>query len=380
MKVLHVIPGLDAGHGGPTYALRGMTLALADAGCEVDVITTSSEMSETGSGIPQHVDGVRIFSFERRPSLGWSFSWPLTRWMLRHLTDYDLLHVHALFAYPTLASCTAARHHAIPYVLRPLGTLNPWELSFRSWKKAPYLKLIEYRNLAGAAAIHATSALEETSIRALGLPVHVVTIPLGVDIPERPVGADFRRDGDFINVLYLSRLHPKKGLEPLIDAVAALGSPVPYRLIVAGDGDPQFVRYLQDLVEHRGVGDRVQFAGFVSDAAKQQVLSEADLFVLPSYSENFGVAVAEAMAAAVPVIVGDRVGLAAAVEQAGAGLVVPARGRELAEALRVLLVDPERRRRMGAAGRAYAERELAWPRIAKSLTGLYEEVVRARPG
>ena len=149
-----------------------------------------------------------------------------------------------------------------------------------------------------------------------------------------------------------------------------------YRLFVAGDGDPAYVRRLHELTERRGLTDRVCFTGFVSGAAKRHLLERTDLFVLPSYAENFGVAVAEAMAASLPVIVSEHVGLAGAVATVNAGVVVPAKVEQLAVALSGLLANPEKRRSMGAAGRASAEAELAWPKIARELLGLYAEIAR----
>ncbi len=319
---------------------------------------------------------IACLPFRRQPPEQWSFSWPLTRWVFQHAADYDLMHVHALFAYPTLAACTAARRRGVPYVLQPHGMLDPWALQFRGWKKGPYLRLIERRNLIGAAAVHATSRLEERGIQALGLPLRLATIPVGIDVPEWVCEREPVRADNLTNVLFLSRLHPKKGLETLIEAVANLDRRLPFRLVVAGDGEARFKSRLDDIVKTRGVSDRVRFVGFVSGDEKRRLLAQTEVFVLPSHSENFGVAVAEAMAASIPVVVSDRVGLAASVEQAGAGLVVPTDAGALVAALGELLGDPDKRRRMGAAGRAYVEKELSWPRVAGQLVRLYEEIVR----
>jgi glycosyltransferase involved in cell wall biosynthesis len=260
-------------------------------------------------------------------------------------------------------------------LLRPLGTLDPWALSYRSWKKAPYFRLIERRNLSGASAIHATTPLEEAAIRAQGLSARVAVIPLGIEIGE-PIPRPHDATGDEpLDVLYLSRLHPIKGLDLFIDALQRLEDTRPFRVTLAGDGEARYVRWLKDEVERRGLTRRVHFAGFVAGEEKARLLERADIFVLPSYSENFGVAMAEAMAASIPVVVTDRVGLGAAVEQAGAGLVVPPEAAALAAALRELLEDGAQRRRMGAAGRAYVEKELTWPRVARQLVQLYEDIV-----
>jgi glycosyltransferase involved in cell wall biosynthesis len=254
--------------------------------------------------------------------------------------------------------------------------LAPWALGYRQWKKAPYFRLIERRNLSGASAIHATTPLEEMAIRAQGLSARVAVIPLAIEIGEPVERSGDGSEKESIDVLYLSRLHPIKGLDLFIDALQRLESTERFRVTLAGDGEARYVRWLKDEVERRGLTRRVHFAGFVSGEEKARLLERADIFVLPSYSENFGVAVAEAMAASIPVVVTERVGLAGAVERAGAGLVVPTEASALAAALRELLEDGAKGRRMGEAGRAYVERELTWPRVARQLLELYEDVVR----
>jgi glycosyltransferase involved in cell wall biosynthesis len=385
MRVLHVIPSVSPLHGGPSFAVRGVGEALAALGIDVDVATTTAngrgELSVPFDG-PVFEQGVRYFYFRRQHPKFWTFSWPLTRWLTQHAGAYDILHVHALFSYPTLPACWAARRHRVPYVLRPLGTLDPWSLRSHRWKKAPYFHLFERRNLLGAAAIHAVSQREQRAIEALGLTSPVVTIPLGVDPMASEDSTAARRQGggtgDIVNLLFLSRLHPKKGIELLLDAVGFLTADARIRLFVAGDGDAAYVARLKDRAKANGLSDRMVFTGFVTGAERRRLLNEADLFVLPSYDENFGMAVAEALSAGLPVVVSEHVALADRVREAGAGLVVPCDAQELARAIATLVDDPNLRHCMGQAGRRLAQAEFSWPEVARRLTALYEDLIAKR--
>lgn len=384
MKVLHVIPSVSPLHGGPSFAVRRMAEAVASLDVEVDVATTTANGKEElrvplGRAVIEQ--GVRYFYFPRQHPTSWTFSWPLTRWLAQHAGAYDVVHAHALFSYPPLAACWAARRKGVPYVLRPLGTLDPWALRFRRWKKTPYLWLFERRNLRGAAAVQAVSQREQCAIEALGLGARAVTIALGVDLPavEDLEGLDRKGrtvDGA-VNVLSLSRLHAKKGIELLLDAVSLVDQTHAMRLVVAGGGDTGYVNQLKKRAAANGLAERVSFTGFVAGAEKWRLLGQADLFVLSSYDENFGMAVVEALSAGLPVVVSDQVALAGQIEEAGAGIVAPCDAGQMARAIEKVIADHGLRRRMGDAGRRLAETQFSWSEVGRRLKALYEEIGRA---
>jgi glycosyltransferase involved in cell wall biosynthesis len=365
-----------------------MAEALVSLGLDVHVATTTANgRGELNVPLDRPVveRGVRYFYFARQRPKAWTFSWPLTRWLEQYVASYDVLHVHALFSYPTLPACRAARRYAVPYVLRPLGTLDPWALRFHRRRKAVYFRLFERRNLLGAAAVHAVSEGERLAIEALGLPVRVVTIPLGIDRATAGgsalgVGWNDSNKGDLTNVLFLSRLHPKKGLEILLDAVERLSRRTRrMRLVVAGDGDAAYVQNLKDRTARCGLDEVVTFTGFVEGAEKERLLQAADLFVLPSYDENFGIAVGEALSVGLPVVVSEHVALAEDVRRAGAGLVVPCDVEHLSRALATLIGDPDLRHRMGEAGRRLARSRFSWPLTARRLAALYARLSESPP-
>jgi glycosyltransferase involved in cell wall biosynthesis len=359
-----------------------MAVALAARGLEVTVASTDADgpdALDVPLDEPVTEDGVIYRYFARTIPGSWKFSWPLTTWLLRNASTFDVVHVHALFSYSTIPGCRGAARRDVPYVLRPLGTLDPWSLKHQGWKKRPYLRLIERSHLAGAAAIHATSESEASAIRALGFGHCLHVIPLGVDggpTPERVPVAESRP----MRMLFMSRLHPVKGLPVLLDAMHRLGQSGPNHaeLVIAGSGDPSYERELRQLVESRGLSALVHFAGRVEGEEKRRLLAWADLFVLPSHHENFGIAVAEAMAASLPVLVTEQVAVAQEVAEARAGIVVPLDARSLASAISSLAGDHAALRRMGLQGAKLVRERWTWTRCAESLERLYATLVEPR--
>jgi glycosyltransferase involved in cell wall biosynthesis len=379
VRVLHVIPSVSPIYGGPSAAIRNETSALAAQGVEVDVATTTANgRSELNVplGVPVWEGGVRHLFFRRQEPRGWMFSLPLTRWLHAHAADYDLLHVHYIFTYPTLAACWAARRAGRAYVLKTCGNLQPWGLARKSWKKRPYYALLERRNLAAAAALHATSALEARCLsrRGFAAKAHVIH-PLAV--APRPAPSRRREPGAPLRLLMLSRLHPVKAIPVLLRALALLRRQDLRPLLnIAGQGEAAYVVQLRRQVAELGLPGQVRFSGFVQGEAKHEAVAEADVFVLPSYSENFGLGAAEAMAAGLPVIVSDGVGLAELVRRAGAGVVVPAGAPgPLARAIRQLS-EPAFRERAGCAALELAAREFSHERLGRQLVALYEGLLR----
>jgi glycosyltransferase involved in cell wall biosynthesis len=320
-------------------------------------------------------DGVVYHYFSRTVPGSWKFSWPLTRWLFAHARRYDVVHVHALFSYATIPGCRAAARAPVPYVLRPLGTLSEWSLARRSWKKRPYYALLERSHLESAAAIHVTSDAEAADIERLGFGNRVAVIPLGVDVAAEPPQRQPVVPNAPLRVLFLSRLHEKKNIPLLLRALAGMPNGArPVQLTVAGDGEPKYRSELEAITRSLGLGARVEFVGHLDGAAKRDAFENADVFVLPSAHENFGIAVAEALAAGLPVIVTPGVALAPNVADAGAGLVVDATDDGVARALRWAVDNPAALREMGERAWWLARRDFSWDTSCARLAALYSEL------
>lgn len=389
MRVLHVIPSVSAIHGGPSAALVTMTRALAAQGVDVDVATTDDD-GKAHLRVPHEQavwrDGVRYWFFPRQTQF-YKFSLPLTRWLAAHAADYDILHLHALFSYASLpAAYYAARAH-VPYIVRPLGTLNQYGMT----RHHPGLKqlsfsLVEQNILAHAARLHFTSEQEQAEASALHLRTPSVVIPLGIPVDSVAPAHNSHwlvthassLQGQTL-FLFLGRLDPKKGVELLLDAFARIPD-LPAALVIAGDGAAAYVTSLQSRARALGLDHRVVWAGFVQGADKTALYAAADCFVLPSYSENFGIAVVEAMASGLPVIVSTEVGIQREIQEANAGIIVPPDAAALAQAMCEIVRSPEQTKMRGKNARQLARASFSVERMTERLLQLYADVIAgARP-
>ena len=275
-----------------------------------------------------------------------------------------------------LAAARAAARAGVPYVLTPRGMLIRDVISRKSrWAKTAWINLFERKTLAQAAAVHVTAELEGAELRAMGLPSrHIACIPNGVDWPRAHLPL---ADGPYSGlperyVLFLSRISWKKGLDRLITAWQWIRD-VP--AVIAGNDDEGYRPQLQELAQSLGISARVIFLGSVGDTHKWALYEHAQLFVLPSYSENFGNVVAEAMAMSCPVVLTAEVGIASIVEATGAGMVVDGAPEKLATVIRELLADPQRRAEMGRRGAAVAKAQLSWSGVAAAAEDLYQQIL-----
>lgn len=382
MRILHVVPYASSLYGGPSAVVAQMSDVLSGLGVEVDVVTTTAHGGvelDVRIDNPVICNGVRYFYFPRQRPKFWMFSWPLTRWIYRNVRNYDLVHVHNLFAYTTLPACAAARYFDIPYIMTLHGMLDPWCLSHKWWKKLPYYYFLERRNLHHAAAIHVTSSFEADGMGSLGFKVKTHVIPLYVELPALP-----KRnycDNNILSLLFFSRLDPIKGLPTLLQALALLHlrADLAVVLTIAGQGSDEYLAELQVMVKKLNISENVNFVGFLQGEARSQVLAEADVFVLPSYHENFSLATAEAMAAGLPVIVSDQVGIAQEISEAAAGIVVPidspvALANAIEKCGRIKF-----RQITGENGRRLVKQKFSKERFGESLSHLYEKVLIQSP-
>ena len=385
MRVLHIVPSISPVYGGPSQMVAGLSAAQVAAGAQVTILTTDAngDAGQPPLDVPLEVpvihDGVEIRYFRCAPFRRYKFSLKLLAWLHGQRDRYDIAHIHALFSPISTAAATVCRWRGLPYVLRPLGTLDPLDLRKKRVAKQLYGRLLERPNLAGAAAVHFTSDREAEISERFGAKTRDLVIPLGVSLPERGTVDEPLPEtaGGGPAILFLSRLDPKKGIDLLLPALATLAQEgVPFRLWLAG-GNPQDRGYEQDCIDRtRAVlGDRAAIVGFVQGARKRQLLESADVFVLPSYYENFGIAVAEAMAVGTAVVVADGVHIWPVVERADAGWVCERSVASVAAALRSAIAEPAERERRGRNGRAYAEQHYRWSAIARQTLHAYEDAI-----
>jgi glycosyltransferase involved in cell wall biosynthesis len=326
---------------------------------------------------PVDIDGVAVHYF-RVPVLRRLFWAPaLERRLRESVADFDVVHTHGVFLRPMWAAAREARRAGVPYVVSPHGMLIRELIRRKSrWTKTAWIQLIERRTLAGAAGLHVTASIEEEEIRALQLPLPplVTQIPNGVDWPATHVPL---AQTPFAGLpphfaLFLSRINWKKGLDRLVTAWQWVPD---LPLVIAGNDEEGYRPKLENLAQKLGVAHRVLFIGTVSDEHKWALYEQAEMFLLPSYSENFGIVVAEAMAMGCPVVVTPDVGMAQFVRSAGAGVVTSNDPRTLASVVRELSSDESRRRELGHCGRDAVARNLSWSAVVTQMEDFYTSVV-----
>jgi glycosyltransferase involved in cell wall biosynthesis len=292
-----------------------------------------------------------------------------------------LIHDHGVWLPSNHRIAALARRLAIPLVLHPRGMLEPWAMAFRPQKKRLALALYQRRDLESVGMFVATAAPEAENLRALGLRQPIAVIPNG--IPTEMLVTPVRSASTARHprqALFLSRVHPKKGLLNLIEAWAAV-KPDGWQLVIAGPDENQHLQQVMALASTRGVSHLVKYVGEVKGQRKQQVYADADLFVLPTFSENFGVVVAEAMAHSLPVITTHGTPWSELPRQK-CGWWIEVGAEPLAHALRdATALPPAEREAMGQRARETVQR-YNWEAIAAHMQQAYEWLVRGgqRPG
>ena len=388
MRILQIIPSISLVYGGPSQMVLGLSAALAAQGIDVTIITTDSNGDIGQSPLdvtlnqPIKQNGYQIIYFRCSPFRRYKFSLSLLQWLNASARQFDIAHIHALFSPVTTLAATIARVHKLPYIMRPCGMLDPADLQKKKRLKQIYGTLFERPNLAGAAAIHFTSKQEAKISERFGLgstgkmPVpQDLIIPLGV---RAGLFAKRLRESQVPIVLFMSRIEPKKGLDLLIPALESiLESGIEFQFILAGS-NPQDADYeagIKVKIQHSSLAKYTTITGFVSGDRKNELLTNADLFVLPSYYENFGIAVAEAMAAGVPVAISDRVHISEDIRQAEAGWVGPLEVDAIANSIKSALLDPQERQRRGLNAKEYAKKHYNWEAIAQQTIDAYQHIL-----
>jgi glycosyltransferase involved in cell wall biosynthesis len=359
--------------------LRGLASAQASAGLNVRVLATFARGNDVGFARVLEARGVAVRLVG--PTRGPLARHPdLTEAVGEAVAAADVVHVHALWEEIQHQAARDCRLSGKPYLIRPCGMLDPWSLRQSRLKKALYLFWRLRRHLNAATALHFTSAAERDGTARLRLRAPAIVEPNGIDVNEYahlPPRGTFRPrwgvPAERLMLLFLGRLHPKKGLDLLLPAFAPLAEAA--TLVVAGPGEDDYRGRLEAEATRLGIAGRVVFTGMLLGSDKLAAFADADLFVLPSYQENFGIAVAEAMAAGLPVVISDQVNIHAEVAAAGAGGVVPTDTAALSAELTRWVYDDSLRRSAGLRAREFAFGRYDWAAIADRWLGHYQRLV-----
>lgn len=386
MRIVHLIGTLAERDGGPSRVCVDMARAVAARGHEVNIHSTDHGMSpgSLDAGNSVTIDSVDIHYHRAWPGGIWRFSPDLWRAMDTAVAEADLVHMHSLYLFHNWAGWRACRRHGTPFLLRPHGTMDPYIWRRHRRRKAVVEWAFMNQVLRDASALHFTTQEEQHLASPYAQGTDGVVVPNGVRLDEF---TDVPRDGRFRRlfdaeepirlVLFLGRLNFKKGLDLLARAFATLVARDPAaRLLIAGPdgGMEQATRASLDAL---GVLDKTRFTGLLRGSDTLAAYGDADLFVLPSYSENFGNAVIEAMATGTPVLISDQVNIWREISSGQAGRVVQCNADQIADAMTEMLANPAELASRGKAGRQVAS-EFRWEKVAERLEAVYEELKTRR--
>ncbi len=387
IRALHVIPSIAAQHGGPSFAIRGIARALATAGVEVTIVTTDDDGLGKHLGVSPGTQveeaGAKVLYF-RRNLLPYKVSISMGQWLFRNAKSFDVLHLHALFSFSSTIAAHAARRARVPYIVRPLGVLNRWGLeNRRRLPKQLSLRAIELPIIRHAVAMHYTSEAERAEACEISPIVgraRSAVIPLPIETPAKGDANFFRltypeATGRRV-VLFLSRVDKKKGIEPLLQAFAEVQRAIPATVLaIAGTGDAAYVDSLRQMAGRLGLTESILWTGHISGELKAAAFAVAEIFVLPSSSENFGVAAAEALALGVPAILSDAVALSAEARAYEAAVVVDQTPASISAGILEVLNHPARAAQMAANGERLAAELYSPTAVGRSLRELYESIL-----
>lgn len=388
MKILHVVNSINPALGGPTQGVLNLVRALREQGIYAEIATTD----DNGPGVLDVPIGERtiykdvpvwFFPRSRLRMKEYIFSAGLMRWLWRNIKKYDIVCAHYLFTYSTTCTAVIANAQKVPYMIRTIGQLAPRALEHSKWKKIAYTAFVERHNLNHAAAIHCASKGEAEDAVKFGVKAPIVTIPLGVIIPDTISDAKtilrskFAIPSDRLVVLFLGRLHETKRLELLIRAIHILAAKgLTINLLIAGSGETKYVETLKQLAAGSGIEDSIIFTGFASGKDKDILLQGSDIFIMPSLFESFGVAIAEAMAAGLPLVVSKNVQLSSEILEADTGLVADNTAESLSANIEKLLLSPDLRAKLGKNGRELAIKKYSWDTVAKEFIRTYTKILK----
>jgi glycosyltransferase involved in cell wall biosynthesis len=379
VRVLHVTPYFAPAfrYGGPPRAILGLCKALQAAGVEVRVFTTTAGAESEPEALAareHHFEGVPVAYFPLSPPRRHFASRQLAQELARQIHDFDVVHVHGLWNLASWAGARAARAAGVPYLVSPRGMLDPGSLARRRLLKHLVWRVVERRNLKQAVLLHATSDLEERGLAALCPSTPRFVLANGVESPPSAAPTATLRGRHGIPagaplVAFLGRLHPQKRLDLVLAAFERVRRRAPEaRLLLAGPLDG-YRRAELDAILSDSAG-AATWLGALAEPEKWSLLSEANLLLLCSDSESFGLSVAEALAVGTPVVV-SRTCPWPELETLGCGFWVEQSAEALAEAALRLLRDPVEARAMGARGQELIRLRHSWPPIGRRMAERY---------
>ena len=391
MKILHVIITLSQKYGGPVKYCKTLCHSQAMAGEDVTIYTTNMDYpsGELNVALNQQViqDGYALWYFpvQFKP---YFVSMDLYKALKHNLKKFDIVHIHGLYRFPLAAAAYYCRKYNLPYIVRPHGSLDPYLYNKNSKKvrKRLYEFFIENRNLNKASAIQYSTINEMLLAKPLGINSKYFISPNSINhskYDKLPAKGYFREKYNLNNnqkiIIHFGRINFVKGLDILVKAFAkTLKEFEDIILVLAGPDNEGFRTQVEKWINKEGISEKIIFTGMLRGDASLELLSDADIFALPSYTESFGMAVAEAMACGLPVVISDKVNIYRDVLEAKAGIVTKCDADEVSDAFINLLGDDNKRLNFGKAGINLVKEKYDPNNITSNIINIYQDLVDAK--
>lgn len=388
MKILHITPAYAPAfrHGGPILSVHSLNKWLVKKGMDVTVFTTNANgdgFVDVPLGKETEMDGVKVWYFPLSWR-GWAYSKNLHRQLSKRAKEFDLIHITSVFLSASALGAYYAKKFGKPYIVSPRGSLmkEPLQMKKPLIKKI-YLELIEKKNLSGASAIHFTAEKEKEEYSDAGLDFKsffIIPNALDTEDLDKFPKTDFRKKFGIPKgkkvILSLGRVTWKKGFDTLIPAFAEILKKEPdCILVIAGESDQGYGKEVEKMAEEFGVEKDILFTEMILGRDKAGAFRESDVFVLPTYSENFGMSVVEAMHCGLPVAVSDGLGISSDIVESGAGIVARKETREFADAVLSLLKNKRLSSKMGENGRKFVKAKFSPDALAEEFIRQYEKIL-----
>ncbi|WP_372368483.1 glycosyltransferase [Candidatus Uabimicrobium sp. HlEnr_7] len=390
LRILHVSPSYYPAfsYGGPIHSVHLLNKNLVKLGVHVDVITSNAGLKDQDITLYkwQNIDNVRVMYCKYYGYHHFTFSPRMFYHLLRMVKNYDLIHITAVWNFPVVAASIACRVHNVPYVISPRGTIYAQTLL----KKSRYIKKLYYHLIAKSclnksAALHFTTQDEQQKVQHfLRLKAKNFVIANGIDLKDFTTtnydfSLNYLGDSSAKYILFLSRINWKKGLDLLLPAYAEFCKEhSQIFLVIAGPDENNYVQYLHELLDKHNIEKQVIFTGLITGEKKLAAYQQALCFVLPSYSENFGMVAIEALACNTPIIISNRVGIYLDIQQHNAGFICDINSPSVLQQLKVLWNNKELASQTATRGRNLVNNSYSAPAISSLMEQQYRKILCER--
>jgi glycosyltransferase involved in cell wall biosynthesis len=366
-----------------------MAQAMVKAGHEVSIYTTNIDYdTELDVPLDQPIfkNGVEIRYFPVQKPRFWVTSISLAIALSKVITKYDIVHIHSLYLFHVTVAAYLCRHSDIPYVISPHGTLDPYLYKWHRYRKRIVEFLFDNRNVKNADAIHFITREEQKLAKPYVLGTNSFVVPLGLNIEDYenlpPLGTfrlQYPQLKDQRIILFFGRINFKKGLDILVKSFAKVAKVYNnVHLAIVGPDNEGYGEKVKEWLDQENISDRATFTGILQGVNKLAALRDADLFVLSSYTENFGIAVIEAMACGLPVVISNKVNIWEEICEAQAGRICPCEVDCFAKNMLEVLQNKKLAQEMGDNGKRLVKQSFQWNEIGKLLEREYRLLIQKR--